>query len=53
MMEQRGIDVATLFGNLQEVIDISDKFLDTLQVEKKSILMFPYKIVRGVKKICN
>jgi hypothetical protein len=32
MLEQRGVDVATLFGNVGDVIDISERFLDTLQV---------------------
>jgi len=32
MLEQRGVDVPTLFGNVAEVIDISERFLDTLQV---------------------
>ncbi len=33
MLEQRGVDVATLFGNVGDVIDISERFLDTLQVD--------------------
>ena len=32
MLEQRGVDVPTLFGNVGDVIDISERFLDTLQV---------------------
>ena len=32
IMEQRNIDVNVLFGNLKDVIDVSEKFLDTLQV---------------------
>lgn len=32
MLEQRGLDVVTLFGNLADVIDISERFLDTLEV---------------------
>ena len=33
MLEQRGVDVATLFGNVADVIDVSERFLDTLQVK--------------------
>ncbi len=32
MLEQRGVDVVTLFGNVADVIDVSERFLDTLQV---------------------
>ena len=36
MLEQRGVDVGALFGNLSDVIDVSLAFLDTLQEEVKS-----------------
>ena len=36
MLELRSIDVGTLFGNLKDVIEVSDSFLDTLQHEVKS-----------------
>lgn len=36
MLEQRAVDVPVLFGNLNEVIEVSEKFLDTLQEEVKS-----------------
>ncbi len=35
MLEQRSIDVSTLFGNLSDVIDVSDKFLTNLKLELK------------------
>ena len=34
MLEQRAIDVTVLFGNLGDVIELSETFLDTLQVQK-------------------
>lgn len=33
MLEQRSVDVGTLFGNLAEVIDVSGKFLSSLRQE--------------------
>jgi len=36
MMEGRGVDVQALFGNLAEVVDVSEKFSETLQQEVKS-----------------
>ncbi len=36
LLERRGIDVGALFGNLKEVIEVSDEFLNTLQEEVKS-----------------
>jgi hypothetical protein len=36
MLERRSIDVASLFGNLKDVIEISEEFLATLQEEVKS-----------------
>ncbi len=35
MLEQRSVDVASLFGNLAEVIEVSEKFLESLQGEVK------------------
>jgi len=35
-LEQKGIEVEDLFGNIGDVIDISERFLDTLQLEVKS-----------------
>ena len=31
LLERRGIDVQSLFGNLKEVVDVSEEFLATLQ----------------------
>ena len=31
LLERRGIDVHSLFGNLKEVVDVSEEFLATLQ----------------------
>ncbi len=39
MLQQRSVDVETLFGNMAEVIDISEKFLETLQVRVRGTLM--------------
>lgn len=36
LLEQRGIDVGVLFGNLKDVVDVSERFLDTLQLEVKN-----------------
>jgi len=36
MLERRGVDVPALFGNLADVIDVSEKFTETLQLEVKS-----------------
>ena len=36
MLEQRGVDVNALFGNLGDVIEVSLAFLDSLQEEVKS-----------------
>jgi hypothetical protein len=33
LLEQKGIDAATLFGNIGEIIEISDRFLETVQRE--------------------
>ena len=35
MLEQRGVDVGALFGNLSEVIEVSVAFLDSLQAQVK------------------
>lgn len=35
ILEQRGVDVEVVFGNLREVIDTSEAFLHTLQEEVK------------------
>ena len=35
-LDHKGIEVEDLFGNIADVIDISDKFLDSLQLEVKS-----------------
>jgi hypothetical protein len=40
MLEQRGVDVATLFGNVADVIDVSERFLDTLQVRVQGCQIF-------------
>ena len=32
-LEQKGIDVNGLFGNLKDIIDSSSKFLDTLSID--------------------
>ena len=31
LLERRGVDVHSLFGNLREVVDVSEEFLATLQ----------------------
>ena len=36
MLEQRNVDVASLFGNLSDIIEVSESFLETLQSEVKS-----------------
>ena len=35
-LDQKGIEVQELFGNIADVIDISEKFLDTLHLQVKS-----------------
>ena len=36
MLEQRNVDVSSLFGNLSDIIEVSEAFLDSLQVEAKN-----------------
>lgn len=36
MLEQRNVDVGSLFGNLSEIIEVSESFLDSLQAEVKN-----------------
>ena len=36
MLEQRNVDVGALFGNLADIIEVSESFLDTLQSEVKN-----------------
>ena len=36
MLEQRNVDVTSLFGNLSDIIEVSESFLESLQMEAKS-----------------
>ena len=36
MLEQRNVDVRSLFGNLSDIIEVSESFLDSLQAEVKN-----------------
>ena len=36
MLEQRNVDVGSLFGNLSDIIEVSESFLDTLHSEVKN-----------------
>ena len=36
LLERRGVDVHSLFGNLKDVVDVSEEFLATLQEEVKA-----------------
>jgi len=36
MLEQRNVDVNSLFGNLSDIIEVSESFLDSLQLEAKN-----------------
>ena len=36
MLEQRNVDVSSLFGNLSDIIEVSEQFLESLQMEAKN-----------------
>ena len=36
MLEQRNVDVSSLFGNLSDIIEVSESFLESLQLEAKN-----------------
>ena len=36
MLEQRNVDVGSLFGNLSDIIEVSESFLESLQLEAKN-----------------
>ena len=36
MLEQRNVDVSSLFGNLSDIIEVSESFLESLQMEAKN-----------------
>ena len=36
MLEQRNVDVTSLFGNLSDIIEVSESFLESLQIEAKN-----------------
>ena len=36
MLEQRNVDVNSLFGNLADIIEVSESFLESLQIETKN-----------------
>ena len=36
MLEQRNVDVNSLFGNLAYIIEVSESFLESLQIETKN-----------------
>jgi hypothetical protein len=36
MLEQRNVDVNSLFGNLSDIIEVSESFLDSLQLDAKN-----------------
>ena len=36
MLEQRNVDVNSLFGNLSDIIEVSESFLESLTIEAKN-----------------
>ena len=36
MLEQRNVDVSSLFGNLSDIIEVSESFFESLQLESKN-----------------